>query len=369
MRSHTRNWIHTGLVIAVLAGSQTGCRSGWKMPGTDMFSWGRKPSESTLVGSGPSVSTPGAMTASAAPRSSSPTPSSLASTPTSPASRSTPNAVNSTAVNPGAATRPAETNFGGYGPNAMNPYAATASAAPAPGAAAAANGYATGAYATNQVRAPMGAPGAPYGQPGLNYPPSGVQPSAAQATAPQMQSPQIPLAQGAGPSSMAAPNYSYPANGPGMNPAAVPTYGGAPAPRGPATMANAPSMGLPPAAVPNGYPMNPPPASNGLPMARAQGPSGLPAVPVSTGSNLPPGLPSNAQMPMAYGGTAPSSMPVMSAPSSMGSAPYRPGSVGRSTPYDFSNQGPGAPTPGVAPTTPASSFPRTATDPSSMMNR
>ena len=52
MRSRLPNWIRLGMVLAVIAGTQTGCKSGWKMPGSDMFSWTRKPSESTLAGTG-----------------------------------------------------------------------------------------------------------------------------------------------------------------------------------------------------------------------------------------------------------------------------------------------------------------------------
>jgi hypothetical protein len=362
MRSRTRNWIYTGLVLALLAGSQTGCKSGWKMPSADMFSWGRKPSESTLVGSGPSVSSPGSAAAGMSTRPNGPSPTSMASSPgspLSPASRSTPNAVNSTAVNPSSGVRPSGTNFGGYGPNAGPAYGANASAAPVPGAAASANGYSTGAYATNQSRAPMGLPGTPYGQGGMNLQASGVQPSAQpmsaspQMSVPQLPAPQIPLAQGTAPIPTATPNYNYPGAAP-----TAPVYGGMAVPRGPAAMASGPGNALPPAAVPSGFPMNPQGATATLPPARPAASQGLPALPVSTGSNLPPGLPPSTQMPMAYGGTASSSMPMMSSPASSGTSNYRPGSVGRNNPYDFSNQGPGA-----VPSAATPSFPRTAVDP------
>jgi hypothetical protein len=358
MRSRTQNWVFTGLVLALVAG-QTGCKSGWKMPGSDMFSWGRKPSESTLVGSGPSVSTPGSMTASTAPKSATPPASAPTGTPMSPALRSTPNQVASTAVNPGAvnpnaAGRPNGTNFGGYGPNST-PYGSTASTAPAPGAAASANGYTTGAYATGQPRAPMGVNSAPYGQLAAAQSPSGQG---------------MPFAQA--PSSLPNANQNF--NFPSSTPVAGPSpqvYGGMTVPRGPSTIAAAPSGALPPTAVPSGYSMNPPAATppaasipNGLPVATASHAQGLPAMPVSSGTNLPPGLPPNTQMPVAYGGSAPSSMPVMSTPTNSGTTPYLPGSVGRNTPYNFSNQGPGA-----APAAPAPSFPRTATDPYAIPNR
>ena len=352
MRSRTRNWVFTGMVLALVAG-QTGCKSGWKMPGSDMFSWGRKPSESTLVGSGPSVSTPGSMTASTGPKSATPPASASTGTPMSPALRSTPNQVASSAVNPGTVNpgtvnpgtvnpgvvgRPNGTNFGGYGPNSA-PYASTASTAPVPGAAASANGYTTGAYATGQPRAPMGVNSAPYGQLAAAQSPSGQG---------------MPFAQGPSPQ----------------------VYGGMTVPRGPSTIAAAPGGALPPTAVPSGYSMTPPAANplaanplaasipNGLPVATASSAQGLPAMPVSSGTNLPPGLPPSTQMPVAYGGSAPSSMPVMSTPTNSGTTPYLPGSVGRNTPYNFSNQGPGA-----APAAPAPSFPRTATDPYAIPNR
>ena len=385
MRSRIRNWVYTGMVLAMLAGSQTGCKSGWKMPGTDMFSWGRKPSESTLVGSGPTISAPGSMTASTTPKSANPPPSAPTGSPMSPALRSTPNQVASTAVNPGATTRPNGTNFGGYGPTPSAPYATTASA-PVPGAAASANGYTTGAYPTGQPRPPMGVNTAPYGQLASN-PASGMQPAGPSLATPQMPNGQgmpnaqgMPFAQGPASSPAGAPNYSYPSRSPVAS-SSPQVYGGMTVPRGPSTIASAPSGALPPAAVPSGYSMTPPSASNGLPVAglpaaglpnatipgaRTASAQGLPAVPVSSGSNLPPGLPPNTQMPVAYGGSAPSSMPVMSTPtgSSSGNAPYLPGSVGRNTPYDFSNQGPG-----VAPSSPASSYPRTATDPYAIPNR
>jgi hypothetical protein len=58
----------------------------------------------------------------------------------------------------------------------------------------------------------------------------------------------------------------------------------------------------------------------------------------SSSYGLPPaGIPSAQQLPPAYGG--PSSQPVGTPsvpPASTGSGVYRPGSVGRSTNYDFS---------------------------------
>ncbi|MFO0012736.1 MAG: hypothetical protein ACK553_08345 [Planctomycetota bacterium] len=371
MRSRTRNWVYSGLVLALLAGSQTGCKSGWKMPGGDMFSWGRKPSESTLMGNGPSVSTPGpSTTASNAPKSM-PNPSSPGSNGAmSPALRSNPNQIVSNAVNPTATARPSGPGFGGYGPNGAAPqggtpygsapnagaplggapYGTTAGVAPTPGAAATSNGYTTGAYATNQSRPPMnGAPSA-YGQ---NMP------------APQTQAPQIPLAQGTAPVPTGTPNYSYP------TPNAPQSYAGMSVPPMNAPVAGNSNGALPPPVAPQGYNMIPPPASAAPNIARSGGgmyapsvPQGVPAMNASSGSNLPPSIPPASQMPMAYGGNAPSSMPTMTPPAAQGANRYLPGSMSRNTPYDFSNQGPGA-----APSAPAGTYPKTASDPTRSMNR
>jgi len=253
-------------------------------------------------------------------------------------------------MNPNTASQPNGTNFGGYGPN-TSPYGSTASASPVPGAAASANGYTTGAYATSQPRTSMGVNSAPYGQLASNQP-IGIQ---------QQPSP--------------LPNANQSFNLP-SSPVAGPSpqvYGDMTVPRGPSSIASAPGGAVPPTAVPSGYSMPQPgftmpqPAAaafNGLPVARSASAQGLPAMPVSSGTNLPPGIPPDSQMPVAYGGSAPSSMPVMSNPASSGTAPYLPGSVGRNTPYNFSNQGPGA-----VPAAPTPSFPRTATDPYANPNR
>lgn len=44
---HITRMAAMGLVVVSV--STTGCKTGWKMPGKDMFSWGKKPSESTLA--------------------------------------------------------------------------------------------------------------------------------------------------------------------------------------------------------------------------------------------------------------------------------------------------------------------------------
>ena len=90
MRMRLDHWTRLAVVVVAVAGTQTGCssgwnKSGWKMPGSDMFSWSRKPSESTLAGSSPSLAMP----------------SGQAGSPTSPALRNTPSPVSSTAANAG----------------------------------------------------------------------------------------------------------------------------------------------------------------------------------------------------------------------------------------------------------------------------
>nr|MCU0710057.1 hypothetical protein [Pirellula sp.] len=133
-----------------------------------------------------------------------------------------------------------------------------------------------------------------------------------------------------------------------------------PVPQGPSLVAGVPNAAMPPAAsmpqtgVPNGFNMIPPPA----------GTQPLPAMPVSGGASLPPSLPPTTQMPVAYGGGAPSSMPTVAPQTASRSGAYQPGSIGRATSYDFSNQGPGS-----APAAPGNTLPRTANDPTGSMNR
>ncbi len=87
-----------------------GCKSGWSMPGKDLFSWSKKPSESTLAGSGPSTTYP-----------------------PSPALNSTPTSIASSGARPGASS--------GVGSYVTTPPSGS-------GASAIANGYQTGPYGT-----------------------------------------------------------------------------------------------------------------------------------------------------------------------------------------------------------------------------
>jgi len=331
MRSRLPSWIRTGIVLAVIAGTQSGCKSGWKMPGADMFSWTRKPSETTLSGTGPSVAMPSSTTASN---------STGSGVPTSPATRSSPSTINSTAANPPTATRPFGQPAGPYGQagagpyGQMNPNTAMANQAlPAAGTAATANGYTTGNYATNQAPATQLASANPYGAPAA-YPqsaPYGNPPAA--------------MARTTMPPSPAATAGFPPGGGPSGATASIPTtpYGFAP-PAGPSFAQGA----LPPNA---GY----------VPLGSAP----VAAVPAGFGGgSLPPSLPPQTSMPVAYGGGVPAGMPSVVAPNQASTATYRPGSVARQTSYDFSNPGPG-----VVPPAQGVAYPRTAGEVPPNVNR
>ncbi len=107
MKYDLPRWMrHVTLGIVVASVASTGCSStGWKMPSpSKMFSWGKKPSETAVAGSGPSALT----------------------YPESPASKQTPSAIASAAVKPpatpGATTAP--TNIPSYASSAPRPGAA-----------------------------------------------------------------------------------------------------------------------------------------------------------------------------------------------------------------------------------------------------
>lgn len=275
MRKKISNWTRMAVVVAVVAGTQSGCKSGWKMPGSDMFAWSRKPSEATLAGSSPSLSMP--------------TTSSTASANTSPALRNTPNPL---------------ANSVASGNRPGSPYGATGSTGPSfnmppnnptanhvAGVSASANGYSTGPYsmAGNAQRPGGYAPASGYGgtQPGMTAPP--------------------PSGYGAPP----APSNAMA----GLPPA----YGGA-------------GTGVPQTPSLSAYPTM---ASSNVPAMQA----GFNPTMQAAATALPP--PSN--MPNAFPGAQQSNgHQAMSAQNYAGATPYRPGSVGRTTGYDFSAQGSGA---------------------------
>lgn len=333
MRSRLPSWVRFGLVLAVVAGTQVGCSSGWKMPGSDMFSWKRKPSESTLTGSGPSIQMPngGASTASSSTSGS------------SPASRNTPSPISSTAVNGGRQSGPygqsnnanngsgagLSANTVGYQTPVGTALGGPRPAVPGAGGAATSNGFsAPYAAPTAQTTSAMYTiPPANGGMPNTVPPnPYSVAPAPTQFTNPQAAQPTP------GP-------YSLPPAGLGLPPSGV--AGLPPSPAAPNFAAPAPSQ----------YPPN----------SNAYAPTGgstVPAMPVGYSTPaLPPTAPSMspAALPVAYGGTAPSFAPTANPPvapaparvSMNGSATgYQPGSTARPTNYEFSNVGPGTSAPG-----------------------
>ena len=267
MRTKLGNWTRMAVVVVAVFSTQSGCKSGWKMPGTDMFPWSKKPSESTLAGSSPSLSMP----------SNNPT------SPIGPAYKNSPNPLASNAANPSRPTSPYGPSFN-MPPN--NPLASNGA-----GVSAGANGYSTGSYnmAGNANR------------PGGFTPPTGY--------GPPLQSP----------------------NG----------YGNPPPQNALA--------GLPPAY--GGMPTGLPPSQNSSAAYAPMGNAGIPAMPAGYNAaavNMPQGNFPQSSMPNALpssfqsAGPNNTSGPVVATQNYNGAAPYRPGSVGRQTSYDFSNQGAGA---------------------------
>ncbi|MEQ1824778.1 MAG: hypothetical protein ABL921_02495 [Pirellula sp.] len=287
MNKKLANWTRLAVVVAVVAGTQTGCKSGWKMPGSDLFSWSKKPSESTLAGSSPSLAMPSSSTS-----------------PTSPASKNMAMAINT----PG---QKSTSPYGGANPygapnpyGSANPYSSTNSSGPGfsmptggsvamggAGSAAAQNGYSNG----------------PYGMVSNASRPTGY----------------------TAPSGYGAPATALANNVPGLKP--PPTgYSGTNALAGTSTM---PSM-------PSGYPQLP--TNNSVPAIPA-GYSGGPTM----AQSLPP---AQSSMPNAAPSGYQPTMPSVATQTYNGVTPYRPGSVGRTTGYDFSNQGAGTMANGTAPT-------------------
>ena len=282
MRTKLAKWTRLAVIVVTVAGTQSGCKSGWKMPGSDMFPWSKKPSESTLAGSSPSLSMPN---------------SSTSSSPVGPAFKNSPSALASNAANPSRPSSP-------YGPNSSGPsfnmppnnaMAKQTMNGPSPtgqmgnsmaGVSAGANGYQTG----------------PYGMAGNQNRAGGMSPQTGYGASPQ------------------APN-GFASNPPqnamaGLPSSMPPTYGGMPPgmPSSP-SVSSYPTMNNGMLAGYNANAVNAMPSPSSMPNALppAYQPSGLPPSPNAG--------PSTAQI---Y----------------TGATPYRPGSVGRQTGYDFSNQTP-----------------------------
>ena len=271
MRTKLGNWTRMAVVVVAVFGTQSGCKSGWKMPGTDMFPWSKKPSESTLAGSSPSLSMP----------------SNNPSSPVGPAYKNSPNPLASNAANP---SRPSSPYGSSAGPSfnmpPNNPLASNGA-----GVSASANGYSTGPYnmAGNANRTGGFTPPTGYGAP---------PPSANGYGSPM---PQNALA--------------------GLPPA----YGGM-------------STGLPPS--PNSSAAYAPMGNAGIPAM----PAGYNAAAVNMPQNTFPQSSMPNALPSSFQSSGPNNTngPAMATQSYNGAAPYRPGSVGRQTSYDFSNQGAGA---------------------------
>jgi len=290
MRTKLANWTRLAVVVVVVAGTQTGCKSGWKMPGSDMFSWSKKPSESTLAGSSPSLSMP----------SGSPT------GPVSPAQRNTPSPLANNAANGGRTGSPygaANSSGPTFNMPPNSPLANTGGA----GTVASSNGYTNGPYGmvSNQPR-PTGVPA----QGGYGAPNSAIANSG-----------------------YGAPANGYSPNAPGSNAAVATGY--APAPN--AYTANPSSL---------------PPAYGGLPAGVGGSQAGMGASTYANNPLQAAGYNSGAvnQMPQPLPSPNQSSMPnalpnayppSVATQQSNGAVPYRPGSVARPTGYDFSNQGTG----------------------------
>lgn len=357
MRSRQPNWVRFGLILTVMAGSQVGCSSGWKMPSSDMFSWKRKPSESTLTGSSPSIAMPENSKTSAA---------------TSPAQRNTPSPISSTAAN--TTKSPAGKQSSPYGQSsAANPTTGTGlnasfaafqsqpstlgqSAAVSGGSAAGANGFSPGTYSAPAARMantnPPGAAaslGSATPNPYSLAPAPGAQPSAG---APNLGAANF------GVPSVSVPQYNVPGAVPSVGTITAPSIPPAGNSAGgfPGGVPNGGNPGLSPAPTPTAYTAPLPPsvpvnsgASNFTPPYLPASSSPVPAAPVSYGT---PGIQPaagavsapvtpGANLPVAYGGTIPPNAPAGNVRSVSG-GDYRPGSMNRNTPYNFSTGDAGA---------------------------
>ncbi len=355
MRSRQSNWVRFGLILTVMAGSQVGCSSGWKMPSSDMFSWKRKPSENTLTGSSPSIAMPENSKTSAI---------------TSPATRNTPSPISSTAANAKSSTSKQSGPYGqssnpnpttGTGLNASfaafqsQPSTLGQSAPVSGGSAAGANGFSPGTYSAPAVRlANTGAPGTPtpYGSTTPNpyslAPATGAQPSSG---APNLGAP------GLGAPSVSVPPYNVPGAAPAVANVPAPSYppSGYPAGGYPGAAPTGVNPGMAPASAPYTSPLPPSvpfnsAASNGqtppyVPASSSPVPAspvsyGTPGLPPATGASSAPAM-QNTNLPVAYGGTIPPN-PTAGTVRSVSGGDYRPGSVNRNTPYNFSTGDTGA---------------------------
>lgn len=317
----TRRKTFAVVFVALFFACQTGCQSGWKMPSTNIFPWSKKPSESMLAGSNPSLSAPSSKTG---------TLSSTGAGPVSPAINSTPSLLSST--NP-TNTRPSPYGSAQGGNNSKIPTSSDFTVPqtnPTTGLAANANGYQTGPYSMAAARGTGHTAPSPYGggsSLAASQPPTGFTP--ATGFNPATNAPTTGM--------MAQNAPSVSSSLPSMQPNGLPQASAQPAQQQPAMFAASGLPGLP----------NPQTAPQfaGLPQA---GPMGLgSAAPAMVGS-VPQGMANTnmASLPQPGAGfsmpnTATngfSAAPQAMAASYSGASPYRPGSTSRSTAYDFSRQ-------------------------------
>ncbi len=311
-----------------------------KLTRRKIFPWSKKPSESSLAGSNPSITAPTAKTGTFA---------SGTGTPSSPAANNTPALLSSS-------NQRGPSPYGGaFGGNRSTiPTASdftTPQSNPTAGLAANANGYQTGPYSMAGARTGLTAPslqGAPNNV-AMNQPPAGFAPATGfnAGNAPQARPTNTGVA------------FNPPAQPPQFNNAGLPATNGFAPPSGlpgqsqPTNIAanNFPgnagfgNPGLPPApGMPNqGMPTQGMPnqamANAGLPNAGMANSNMVPAMPAGMSStnmaslpsappsfSMPNAAPMGAQGPGAQAATA----------SYGGASPYRPGSTGRATAYDFS---------------------------------
>ena len=400
MLSRFPHWVRLGLLLALMTGSQSGCQS-WRAPSFNMFPWSKKPSPEKIVGTKPPSTLPSAPSNSGATAlvqdtsnslgpispASRNTPSPIPGSPTVgssvnmamagnpsgsmqpasmaggaipspgtaaanngftpgnynlPQSRMPPNATASMASNPYGGAPTSAVPYGAN-PGSMNPYGSTLPTTP--------NNPVNASYNGGPVTV---APG----QAGVNYPNNIPNLPAAYG------GPSLPPAGSPGPASY-GPSMGLP---PSSN--LPPSMGLPPSSSFPPGSSLPPSMGLPPGGMaPQGYSV-PTTPSGGLPVGSLSQPATLPGLSLPVNPNLPPSaaMPSGAAMPpgaaMPSGGSMPAgfllppsnsmtapavTVPAVTVPAvtvsqgqpGLSSAPagaYRPGSVGRSTSYDFSGQ-------------------------------
>jgi hypothetical protein len=351
------------IVVVVTSVATTGCSSsGWKMPSpSKMFPWGKKPNEAALTKSGASALT----------------------YPESPAAKQTPNAVASAAVKGPTSTLGTPSSVPPNAltakPNSSSPYAPPATTGtsaytpPGAGAAATANGYATGPYNTfgqSNPAAGLAANGVP-NKPGVPAPNSSVAAG---------QSHGMTGVPGTA-TGMAANNPYALASSPNPGLPNSQFYAGTPAPAAsrPATTAPAmPNMPTTGVAIPGSLANSPKPVPTAGAVASAPLNAGYPSPQMAPGAYQAPPVPTNPQaMPVAgglynpvgsaapYGSVAQTNQgmptmqgnfagPGMAALTSNGlsqipaqtasysnpasNASYRPGSTSRTTGYSFPGQ-------------------------------